>query len=61
MFILGVLIYLILIGISIYITYLIIKVAVKHAIIESLKDIQTSISDGVKIGLREYEWEKENK
>jgi hypothetical protein len=60
-FILGVLIYLILIGISIYITYLIIKVAVKHAIIESLKDIQTSISDGVKIGLREYEWEKENK
>jgi hypothetical protein len=56
----GLLIYLIFIAMGFYITYLIIKVAVKHAIRESLDYVQIIIKDSIKSSLSEYNWDKDN-
>ena len=40
--------------------YFIIRLAVKHAIIDATGDLQITIREGVKSALREYENAKEN-
>lgn len=57
----GLLMYLIFIAIGFFITYLIIKTAVKHAIMESLYDIQITIKQSIDASLSECDWNKSNK
>lgn len=42
-------------------SYFIIKLAVKHAINESLEDIKSIINQAIVEGLSEHEYKKENK
>ncbi|SHJ91514.1 hypothetical protein SAMN05444401_0120 [Clostridium amylolyticum] len=43
-----------------YITYFIIKIAVKHAIKESLDDIQGIIKNAISQSRTEYDWKNKN-
>ena len=56
----GILLYLLLIFIGFYVTYFTIKIAVKHAISESLEDIRVTISKAISCSRDEYNW-KNNK
>ena len=56
----GILLVLLLTFIGFYITYLIIKIAVKHAISESLEDIRGTMIKAISQSRDEYNW-KNNK
>lgn len=53
--------YLILSSAVLFFNYLIIKLAVKHAIIACLSEIKASFRDGVSQSITQYEWDKNNK